>query len=233
MNLNVHLEASYNKLLKIFDELDVKIASMRSLKYRFHSAVADLNRCAYRKEEYAFVRECELKMVPYYQKALEMQYDEFKEQKEIGYPEQMVISSWVLTVDQNGNPVKTTVIDVKNGYPVYANGCKDIEIEKEAQHFGNCRYELNRFLKSNTNMYEMKAEALELKKKGALGMSDPPTPNYDLGGLSGGRLDAAAWQNYAIENGMVRRTDYDKTLDGLLVAVDKCIEFYEKAISIV
>ena len=179
------------------------------------------------------MRECELKMIPYYQRALEEEYRKFKAEKEIGILDYTVIDSWTLTVDQNGNPVKTTVVDVQKGKPVYADGCIGIEIADEARSVGNCRYELRRWLQSNTNVYELKVAAEELKKKGALGMSPSPEPNYDLSGLSGGQLDAAAWQNYAIANGMVRRTNYDEMLDKLLVAIDKCIDFYEKAISIV
>ncbi len=233
MELNAHLTKSYNKLLQIFADLDEHPASIASLKYRFFSAASDLRRCAYGEKEDAFVRECELKMLPYYQKALEKEYEKFKAQKAIGCPDYASMDFWILTVDKNGNPTKTTVVDVQKGYPIYADGCTDVEILRETQMVGSYRYELNRWLKSNKNLYELKAAAEELKKKGSLGMSDPPTPNYDLDGLVGGQLDAAAWQNYAIANGMVRRTDYDISLDNLLEYIDKCIDFYEKAMSIV
>ena len=61
-------------------------------------------------------------------------------------------------------------------------------------------------------------------------MAQTPEPNYDLDGLVGGQRDAAAWQNYAIENGMYRPTDYDASLENLLKNLEKCIDFYEKAI---
>ena len=41
-------------------------------------------------------------------------------------------------------------------------------------------------------------------------------PEDVLDGLVGGQRDAAAWQNYAIENGMYRPTDYDASLENLL-----------------
>ena len=233
MEQNSHLNKAYKELLEVLAKQDEKLQSIISIQYKFYSAMSDLRYWAFREEEKAFVRECELKMIPYYQRALEEEYQKFKVQKEIGYPDYTVMESWTLTVDKNGNPVKTTVVDVQKGKPVYADGCIGIEIADEARSVGNCRYELRRWLQSNTNAYELKVAAEELKKKGALGMSSSPEPNYDLSGLSGGQLDAAAWQNYAIANGMVRRTDYDEALDKLLVAIDKCIDFYEKAISIV
>ena len=230
---NEHLNKAYKEFLEVLAKQDEQPQSIFFMKYKFYAAMSDLRYWAFREEEKAFVRECELKMIPYYQRALEEEYRKFKAQKEIGNLDYTVIDSWTLTVDQNGNPVKTTVVDVQKGKPVYADGCIGIEIADEARSVGNCRYELRRWLQSNTNVYELKVAAEELKKKGALGMSPSPEPNYDLSGLSGGQLDAAAWQNYAIANGMVRRTNYDEMLDKLLIAIDKCIDFYEKAISIV
>ncbi len=230
---NEHLNRAYKELLEVLAKQDEQPQSIFSMRYKFYTAMSDLRYWAFREEEKAFARECELKMIPYYQRALEEEYRKFKAQKEIGILDYTVIDFWTLTVDQNGNPVKTTVVDVQKGKPVYADGCIGIEIADEARRVGDCRYELRRWLQSNTNVYELKVAAEELKKKGALGMSPSPEPNYDLSGLSGGQLDAAAWQNYAIANGMVRRTNYDEMLDKLLVAIDKCIDFYEKAISIV
>ncbi|MBE7065263.1 MAG: hypothetical protein E7384_05570 [Ruminococcaceae bacterium] len=230
---NERLNKAYKEFLEVLAKQDEQLQSIFSIQYKFYAAISDLLYWAFREEEKAFVRECELKMIPYYQRALEEEYRKFKAQKEIGILDYTVIDSWTLTVDQNGNPVKTTVVDVQKGKPVYADGCIGIEIADEARSVGNCRYELRQWLESNTNVYELKVAAEELKKKGALGMSPSPEPNYDLGGLSGGQLDAAAWQNYAIEHGMVRRTNYDEMLDKLLIAIDECIDFYEKAISIV
>lgn len=230
---NERLNRAYKELLEVLAKQDEQLRSIFSIQYKFYAAMSDLRYWAFREEEKAFARECELKMIPYYQRALEEEYRKFKAQKEIGILDYTVIDFWTLTVDQNGNPVKTTVVDVQKGKPVYADGCIGIEIADEARSVGNCRYELRRWLQSNTNVYELKVAAEELKKKGALGMSPSPEPNYDLSGLSGGQLDAAAWQNYAIANGMVRRTNYDEMLDKLLIAIDKCIDFYEKAISIV
>ncbi len=233
LELNEHLHKAYKELLEVLAKQDEQPQSIFSIQYKFYAAMSDLHYWARSEEEKAFVRECELKMIPYYQRALQQEYQKFKEQKEIGFPDYTVMDSWTLTVDQNGNPTKTTVVDVQKGKPVYADGCIGIEIADEARSVGNCRYELRQWLRSNTNVYELKVAAEELKKKGALGMSPSPEPNYDLGGLSGGQLDAAAWQNYAIANGMVRRTDYDEELDRLMTAIDKCIDFYEKALSIV
>ena len=233
MELNEYLSDAYKKLQKIFAELDERSGSIISIHFDFCSAISDLNYWAKSEEEKAFVRDCELKMIPYYQRALEQQYQIFKEQKEIGVPDYTVMDSWTLTVDKNGVPTKTTVVDVQRGLPIYANDCTGMEIGDEARAVGNHRYKLNRWLESNRNLYELRVAAKELKEKGTLGMSEPPEPNYDLDGLVGGQLDAAAWQNYAIAHGMVRRTNYDQELDRLLTAIDQCIDFYKKAISIV
>ena len=230
---NERLNKAYKELLEDLAKQDQQLGSIISIQYMFHAAMSDLRYWAFREEEKAFARECELKMIPYYQRALEEEYQKFKVQKEIGYPDYTVMKSWTLTVDKNGNPTKTTVVDIQEGYPIYADGCTGVEISDEAHAVGHYRNDLYRWLKSNENLYELKIAAEELKKKGVLGMSPSPEPNYDLDGLVGGQLDAAAWQNYAIANGMARRTDYDEALDKLLKAIDTCIDFYEKAISIV
>ena len=230
---NEHLNDAYEKLLEVFAELDKYGGTIIYIGFKFYSAISDLSCWAKSEEEKAFVRECELKMIPYYQRALEQNYQKFKEQKELGVPDYMEIDSWTLTVDKNGNPTKTTVVDVQKGYPIYADGCTSVEILDETRTVGNCRYKLNRWLKSNKNLYELRVAAEKLKKKDSLGVSAPPTPNYNMDGLTREQSDSQAWQNYAIENGMARSTDYDEAVDELLVAIDKCIDFYEKAISIV
>lgn len=230
---NEHLNKAYKELLEDFAELDKYGGTIIYIGFKFYSAISDLSYSAKGEEEKEFVRECELKMIPYYQRALEQNYQKFKEQKELGAPDYMIIDSWTLTIDKNGNPTKTTVVDVQKGYPIYADGCTGVEILDETRAVGNCRYKLNRWLKSNRNLYELKVAAEKLKKKDSLGVSASPTPNYNMDGLTREQSDAQAWQNYAIENGMAHRTDYDAAVDELLVAIDKCIDFYEKAISIV
>lgn len=227
---NRDLMEAYKKLQEIFGQLDARPESIVSMRMKFYSAMSNLRHWAHSEEEKAFARECEMQIQPYYQIALERQYEAFQAQK---VPDYTAIDFWTLTLAPDGTPTKTTVVDVEKGRPVYADGCTGAEILDETRTVGSCRYKLNRWLESNRNLYELRVAALALKKKGSLGMSEPPTPNYDMGGLVGGQLDAAAWQNYAIENGLVRRTDHDEALDRLLEAIDKCIDFYEKAVSIV
>ena len=224
----------YEKLLKVFAYAADGGVYIDSLCGKFFNIYPHMFCEAETEEEKAFVSACAQEIADCYQKALERNYNEIKALKERGVMDSWAMENWILTLDQNGTPTMTTVVGVnEKGYPVYADGCVGIEIANEVRAVGNYRYELNKWIESNGNLYELRVAAEELKKKGTLGMSPSPEPNYDLSGLSGGQLDAAAWQNYAIENGMVRRTDYDEALDKLLAAIDKCIDFYEKAISIV
>ena len=140
--------------------------------------------------------------------------------------------NWTLTLDENGAPRKTSVVDVdKKGYPVYADRCTGLTISYELQNVWNYQAELRNWLDRSVNdLYKLREAALGLKDKERLGMESIPQPNYDLDGMVGGQRDAAAWQNYTIESGMYRPTDYDESLDYLLEYLDKCIDFYEKAI---
>ena len=140
--------------------------------------------------------------------------------------------NWTLTLDENGAPRRTFVVGVnEKGYPVYADRCTGLEISYELQKVWDYRYELRNWLDRSVNdLYKLKEAALAIRGKERLGMESTPEPNYDLDGLVGGQCDAAAWQNYAIESGMYRPTDYDESLDYLLENLDKCIDFYEKAI---
>ena len=224
----------YEKLTGIFDYADKYGICIDSLCGKIFNVYPYMLHGAQTEEQAAFVSACAREIVGCYQRALERNYDKIRDCKERGVMDSCAIEYWTLTLDKEGNPAVTAVVDIdKKGYPIYADNCTSVIISDEVRTVGNYRYKLNRWLESNGNLYELKAAAEELKKKGKLGLSDKPVPNYGLEGLVGGQLDAAAWQNYAIENGMVRRTDYDDALDKLLIAIDECIDFYEKALSIV
>ena len=183
-------------------------------------------------EEKAFVKECAREIAACYQRALERNYEQIRQHKETNLQDHRPMRNWTLTLDENGAPRKTSVVDVdKKGYPVYADRCTGLTISYELQNVWNYQAELRNWLDRSVNdLYKLREAALGLKNKERLGMESIPQPNYDLDGMVGGQRDAAAWQNYTIESGMYRPTDYDESLDYLLEYLDKCIDFYEKAI---
>lgn len=177
------------------------------------------------------VRQCEEKMTECYQRALERDYQKIKAHKERGVADFSETDLWTLTLSKDDRPVRTTVIGVgQHGEPIFADDCR-------AQYFGrrrsiveDCCADLENRIQYNDNLYALLAEALKLREQGSLGADPIPTPNYNLDGLVGGQLDAAAWQNYAIEHGMVRHVDYDASLNKLIEVLQELIELYEKAL---
>ena len=81
---NEHLNKAYKEFLEVLAKQDEQPQSIFSMQYKFYAAISDLSYWAFREEEKAFVRECELKMIPYYQRALEEEYRKFKAEKGIG-----------------------------------------------------------------------------------------------------------------------------------------------------
>lgn len=208
------------------------------------------NVCKYAEteEEKAIAKKCEQQMITCYQNILERNYKNIKAYKESGITDFTVLDSWLLTLDEKGEPKKTTVIGLNEyGDPVYADHCTLHMIPNKRSSVYSKRNELkSKIDRSQLTPEEEKAwfdrelDLYELKKamriftgKGKLGADPYPTPNYDMSGLSREQSDAQAWQNYAIENGMVKHVDYDRTLKDLLQSIDECLDFYEKALSMV
>ena len=225
----------WDKLMEIIQYAEEGNISIDSIEGKFFNIYPEMARSARTEEQRAILKEAEREMTECYQRALERNYNAIKEFKSGGVSDHRPLSEWILTLDADGCPKRTSVVGInKKGYPVYADGCSSTEISYELQKVWDRQYELRQWLETSvSDLYLLRDQARELKTKDPLGMSPSPEPNYDLSGLSGGQLDAAAWQNYTIEMGMARRTDYDETLDRLLLDIDTCIDFYEKAISIV
>jgi len=231
---NSFFRSYYEDLKKVFDDVKKHGTPIPYIRSKMFNIYPKIRRNAESEERKAFLKECEQEIVACYQISLDRNYEKIRAQKEQGVMNSSAIETWVLTIDEQGIPKKTTVIGVdENGNPIYADNCTAIEITHEYRYMLEDRHELHNWISSNENLYEMRAAAQELKKKGRLGMESIPEPNYNLDGMVGGQLDAAAWENYTIANGMYRPTDYDKSLDHLLKMLDKCIDFYEKAISMV
>ncbi len=234
-------------LTKLAAEYKEKETSIRFLQYEFRS-YGFIHRVAETEEEKTVLKKCGMQILDCYQRELERTYRRIEDYKKCGITDFAAVDSWMLTLDENGNFVRASIegIDEK-GTPIYGGNITAVDASVEKKLIMNSRNELKEKLKEfeltpaeqkvwfddNPDLYELQKAAQSLKQRGPLYGNGNPTFRSDLSGLSGGQLDAAAWQNYAIENGMARSTDYDEAVDELLVAIDKCIDFYEKAISIV
>ena len=229
------LEGEYEKLLEYCEEADQWEKDLNSIVWercRTYCLIRKWTETA-RNPEFALLYR--QKMMECYQNALERNYKKIKEYKERGVVDFSETDTWVLTLDKNGNPAKTAVIGVDEyGKPIFADDSTDIPfVGRRRSNIKDCCRDLGDLAPYNDNLYELLAKAHKLKEQGPLGAEPYPTPNYDLDGLSGGRLDAVAWQNYAIEHGMVRHVDYDASLNKLIEELQELIELYEKALSIV
>ena len=225
-------EECYTKLQEFFVKAEKYDFCIDSIKMKMFNVYPQMLHEAEGEEEKAFVRACEQKIVACYQRALDQNYKEIETCKGNVTHDHRPMRTWTLTLDGNGTPKKTSVVAIdQKGGPVYADGCTAVDIAYELQTVWNCQHTLRKWLDTaNNDLYELREAARALKPKGCLGKASIPSPNYNLSGLVGGQLDAAAWQNYAIETGTYCPTDYDQSLDTLLKNIDLCIDFYEKAI---
>ena len=203
------------------------------MKQRLYNILPNMYMEAINEAEKSFVKTCEERLLQYYQQALKNNYQKIEKQKEIGVISAEAMSTWAITIDETGQAIKTSVIGVNTlGYPLYDGDYQLVSIRDTIQKIYNYRYELRHWLELNDNLTEFKEAALKLKQI-SLGKENIPNTNYDLDGLTREQRDAQAWQNYVIESGMYQITDYDKTLDQLLVLLEQCIDFYQQAISMV
>ena len=230
------IRSSYERILNTFAAQDQSVSILYKVKENLRGSIASLLMTKFwmvtPEEARAFIRRLEVRAIGYYQRSLEKNYEALRQYKETG-KEPCDFRYLILTVDRDGKPKKTRVIDVKDGAPVFEDGCEIKEIWHTMNQIDARVSDLSRWLDKSDTLRETLKKALKLKEQGPLGGETPPSPNYDLDGLVGGQLDAAAWQNYAIEMGMVRTVNYDYSLEELIPKLEKCIEFYEMATSIV
>ena len=230
---NVLYGEYYERMMKIFAEQDQSTSILYRLMKKLHSPLSCLMYYWARTDEKkALIRKYEVRAIDYYQRALEHNYEILKQYKETG-EEPVDFEYLIMTVDKQGNPKKTRVIDVKDGDPVFEDGCEIKDIWHTMNKVRGSISELSKWLDQDGTLQEKLEKALKLKEQGPLGGETPPSPNYDTSGMTREQSDAQAWQNYAIEMGMVRVVNYDYSLKELIPQLEKCIEFYQKAISIV
>ena len=229
-------------------EYKEKETSIRFLQYELRS-YGFIHRVAKTEDEKAVVRKCGERILDCYQRELERTYKRIENYKKRGVTDFAAVDSWMLTLDENGNFIRVSIIGIDdNGMPIYSGNCTAIDALVERKLIMNSRNELKEKLKEfeltpaeqkiwfddNPDLYELQAAAQGLKQRGPLYGNGNPTFRSDLSGLTGGQLDAAAWQNYAIANGLVPpHVNYDDTLDRLIERLQKFIELYEKVMSIV
>ena len=235
-------------LTKLAAEYKEKETSIRFLQYEFRS-YRFIHRVAKTEEEKAVLKKCGEQILDCYQRELERTYRRIEDYKKHGITDFAAVDSWMLILDENGNFIRASVVGIdENGIPIYSGNCTAIDALVERKLIMNSRNELKEKLKEfeltpaeqkiwfddNPDLYELQAAAQGLKQRGPLYGNGNPTFRSDLSGLTGGQLDAAAWQNYAIANGLVPpHVNYDDTLDRLIERLQKFIELYEKVMSIV
>lgn len=241
INSYSHMKYKYEKILNTFAAQDQKMDTLYELIQNLHGSMLSLgmNLDMYKfrievtaEEIKAFLRKLEIRAIDYYQRALEKNYEVLKQCKETGEePEDFIYL--IMTVDKDGNPKKSRVIDVRSGEPILEDCCEIREIWSTMDKIDDLYRDLSSWLDDSGTLREKLEKALQLKAKRPFGVKTPESPGYDLHGLSGGRLDAAAWQNYVIDMNTVKTVDYNSALEELIAKLETCIDFYEKAISIV
>ena len=235
-------------LTKLAAEYKEKETSIRFLQYEFRS-YRFIHRVAKTEEEKTVLKKCGEQILDCYQRELERTYRRIEAYKKRGVTDFAAVDSWMLTLDENGNFVRASIegIDEK-GTPIYGGNITAVDASVEKKLIMNSRNELKEKLKEfelapaeqkvwfddNPDLYELQRAAQGLKQRGPLYGNGNPTFRSDLSGLSGGQLDAAAWQNYAIANGLVPpHINYDESLDKLINRLQKFLELYENVMRIV
>ena len=235
-------------LTKLAAEYKEKETSIRFLQYEFRS-YRFIHRVAKTEEEKSVVRKCGEQILDCYQRELERTYRRIEDYKKCGITDFAAVDSWMLTLDKNGNFVKVSVVGIdEEGKLIYGGNCTAVDLFVERSLIIDSRNELKEKLKEfelapaeqkvwfddNPDLYELQAAAQSLKQRGPLYGNGNPTFRSDLSGLVGGQLDAAAWQNYAIANGLVPpHINYDESLDKLINRLQKFLELYENVMRIV
>ena len=129
---NPEFKEYYGKLQDIISYIDNCNANIESIKSKMFNLYPCMLERARTEDEKAFVKECAREIAACYQRALERNYESIRQYKETNSQDHSPMRNWTLTLDENGDPKKTSVVDVnKKGYPIYADGCTSLEISYE------------------------------------------------------------------------------------------------------
>lgn len=233
-NINWQMKPHYEYLLKIFEKEEEQTSLFFHLYDKLPNTFSWFASYAKTDEEKKFVEECGLHALELYQRSLDLNYEKLKQYKETKDETDKDFMYLSITLDKEGNPKKTKVIsvDLKNGNPILEDDCTLLDVHRKMNNIYNNIKILSKWLNKKDTLQEMLEDALKLKEQGSLGTSGSPTTNYNMDGMSREQRDAQAWENYVIETGRYRITNYDWELDELIKDLEECISFYKKAISI-
>lgn len=233
-NINWQMKRHYESVLKVFEAEEQKTSLIYHLCDKLPNYISWVASYVKTDEEKNFVRKCEENALKLYQRSLDYNYEKLQEYKETKLENDKDFMYLSLTVDKEGNPIKTKVIDVdfKKGTPIFEDDCILIDVNRKMTNIYNNIKILSKWLNKKDTLQEILDDALKLKEQGSLGTSGSPTTNYNMDGMSREQRDAQAWENYVIESGRYRITNYDWELDELITNLEECISFYKKAISI-
>lgn len=232
MTINYSMKTHYNNLLNCFSKEDEKETDVYNLILNLKNRIEWVYSYAKTDEEKQVARGCDKKAISYYQKSLNLNYEKLKQYKvtkKLSYDDLKYI---IMTVDKNGNPQLTRIIDVEKGNPILEDGCIMLNIVTKVNKLRANINDLSKWFSKDDTLEELLDKAKKIKLNGSLGSSPTPSTNYEMGNLVGGQLDAQAWENYCVEMGLSHQVNYDSSLDELINLVQECIEFLNKATSI-
>lgn len=232
-NINWQMRSHYESFLKTLKKEEQETSLLFHLCDTLPNIISWLASYAKTEEEKKFVDECGEQAIKLYQRSLDYNYEKIRQYKESKNESDKSFEYLVMTVDESGNPKRTKVIGIDHGNPIFEDNCILNNVYRKMVIIDSNVKKLSRWLKKEETLKKMLDEALKLKNQGSLGSSEIPSPNYNTYGMSREQSDAQAWENYTIENGMYRITNYDITLDELIENLKQCIDFYDKIISIV
>ena len=230
--MNSRMKYFYDKLIGVLANEDSKTSLIYYLEDKIINTFEWLSSVAKTDEEKEIVKDLEKRLILYYQRSLELNYNLIKQYKDTKDESIENFDYLALTVDKEGNPKKTFVIDVNNGTPIFDDDCETKYIYRKMRSAGYAIEDLNKWINQEGSLYE-KLEAANKLTSIKLGSSYLPSPNYDMDGMTREQRDSQAWENYCIENGLYKIKNYDYILEDLVEDLKECIKFYEQAISIV
>ena len=230
--MNSRMKYFYDKLIGVLANEDSKTSLIYYLEDKIINTFEWLSSVAKTDEEKEIVKDLEKRLILYYQRSLELNYKLIKQYKDTKDESIENFDYLALTVDKEGNPKKTFVIDVNNGTPIFNDGCNLKYIYRQMIKARYAINDLKKWFKSEGNLYD-KLETANKLTAVKLGRDHSPSPNYDMDGMTREQRDSQAWENYCIENGLYKVKNYDYILEDLIEDLKECIKFYEQAISIV
>ena len=121
--MNSRMKYFYDKLIGVLANEDSKTSLIYYLEDKIINTFEWLSSVAKTDAEKEIVKDLEKRLILYYQRSLELNYKLIKQYKDTKDESIENFDYLALTVDKEGNPKKTFVIDVNNGTPIFDDGC--------------------------------------------------------------------------------------------------------------